>query len=142
MSGRSNEDIIRIVNKYQNFGIVHELTCGADSRHQALEPLERDGKVVLVCPTCGEVQEKIPEFVLGSEEMIDYSARKWAEAQERAERAHAREDLWFIYGSSVIGAATLGGLWFDAVGGFVGMAFGAAVAWLGTRRMRKTLSRP
>lgn len=142
MSERSNEDIIRIVTKYQNFGMVHELTCATDSRHQALEPVEQDGKVVLVCPTCDAVQESIPAFVLGSEEMIDFSARKWAEAQARAERAHARQDLWFALGGSVIGGGTLGGLWFGAAGGFVGMIVGGAAAWLATRRKRASLSRP
>jgi len=139
---RTNEDIIRIVSKYQNFGLVHELTCTVDSRHAALEPVERDGKVILTCPTCGAIQETIPEFVLGSEEMIDYSAQKWAEAHAWAERRHARQDVWFSVAASVIGSATLGSLWWGTPGGLGGFIFGLAVGLLATRGQRKSLSRP
>ena len=142
MSERTNEDVIRIVTKYQNFGMVHELTCGDDSRHQALEPVERDGKVILVCPTCQAVQEHIPDFVLGSEEMLDYSARKWAEAHERAERRYARQDLWFALAASVIGGATFGAMWWGTPGGIGGFVFGGGAAWLATRRKHASLSRP
>ena len=37
---------------------VHQLTCGVDSMHQALQPriTRYDDKCYLICPTCGYVQ--------------------------------------------------------------------------------------
>lgn len=142
MSERTNADIIRIVSKYQNIGLVHELTCTVDSRHAALEPVERDGKVVLECPTCGTTQEDIPEFVLTSEELIDYSTRRLAEARAETERRQARQDVWITFIASITGAGLLGSLWFGSAGGFGGFVFGAAAAWFATRVKRKSLSRP
>ena len=76
MKVMKNEDIIRIVNKWQGAGFVHELTCGNDSRHEALVPEERNGKVILICPTCDYTQEYIPDSVLCSEEDLDQMAKK------------------------------------------------------------------
>lgn len=136
MSERTNADIIRIVNKWQTSAMLHDLTCGADSRHASLAPVERDGKIVLECPTCGAVQERIPDFVLQSEAALDFSAGKWAEAKLAAERRHARQDDWFARLASVLGGGALGGLWFGTVGGFVGIAAGGLVGWFATRRPR------
>lgn len=42
----------------------HPLTCGVDSNHAELRGKpDADGDVVLVCPTCGRVQDYIPEPV-------------------------------------------------------------------------------
>ena len=138
----SNEDIIRIVTKYQNFGMVHELTCASESRHEALVPVERDGKVVLVCPTCQSVQESIPAFVLGSEEMIDFSARKWAEAQARAERAQARQDVWFAVAVILCCFTVLPGVVGGALYALAGACVGGLVAFLHARRTFRKLAAP
>ncbi len=71
MQRRTNQAIIRIVSKYQACPFVHPLTCAENSLHAELIPEERDGRVVLVCPTCNHVQESIPKPVLDSEEYID-----------------------------------------------------------------------
>ncbi|MEK7545886.1 MAG: hypothetical protein AAB554_02295 [Patescibacteria group bacterium] len=142
MSERTNEDIIRIVTKYQRFGMVHELTCTIDSRHEALEPVERDGKVILECPTCGTTQEHIPSFVLTSEELLDYSTLKMAEALEEADRRQTRQDVWMIFAASGISAGLLGSLLSGTIGGFGGIVFGGIVAWFATRSKRASISRP
>lgn len=59
----TNQEIIESVKRHQGNQYLHPLTCGKDSRHDILVPEERDGKVVLVCPTCGYVQTMIPECV-------------------------------------------------------------------------------
>jgi hypothetical protein len=142
MPERSNADIIRIVTKWQNIGMVHELTCAVDARHEMLEPIEHEGKVVLECPSCGAIQEKIPEFVLTSEAGLDFSISKYAERQALAERRQQREDVWITHAASVIGSGLLGSLWFGTPGGFGGILFGFLVAWRATRTKRKALSRP
>ncbi len=60
----TNAEIIAKVQAWQAAGFVHELTCGVDSRHEALVPKEIDGKVVLVCLTCDYVQKHISEVCL------------------------------------------------------------------------------
>jgi len=60
----TNAQKIANIQAWQNAGYVHELTCGVDSRHEALVPEERDGEVILVCPTCQKVQTFIPPVVL------------------------------------------------------------------------------
>src|SRR5688572_9731472 len=141
VSARSNEDIIRIVTKYQNFGMVHELTCASDGRHEALEPVERDGKIVLVCPTCDAVQEEIPAFVLGSEEMIDFSARKWAEAEARARRTLAPQDIWFAVAVILCCFTVLPGVVGGALYAAVGACAGAILAFVHARRSFRKLDR-
>ena len=55
-----NSAIIEYVNKIQNSGIVHPLTCGNDSTHAPLIPIERDGSVILICKDCDYEQTQIP----------------------------------------------------------------------------------
>jgi hypothetical protein len=64
----SNAYIIRRINEWQMAGHLHPLTCGKDSSHPLLKPKlrSRDNKIVLFCPTCDYVQERIPPFVLES----------------------------------------------------------------------------
>ena|SRR3989344_2244656 len=61
----SNEEIINRINAYQSNLMFHPLTCGKNSAHALLEPKEEDGKVILVCPTCGHKQKNWPTIVLG-----------------------------------------------------------------------------
>lgn len=56
----TNAEIIEAVRNYQAFPLVHPLTCGNDSMHEVLEPVEREGKVVLECRNCDYRQEHVP----------------------------------------------------------------------------------
>lgn len=60
----TNEEKISAVTRWQTAGYVHPLTCGVNSGHENLRAVERDGRVILECPTCGYVQEDIPAVVL------------------------------------------------------------------------------
>ncbi len=60
----TNDEIIAKITAWQSAGFVHELTCGNDSTHAALVPVEDGGVVVLVCPTCKYVQTHIPPVCL------------------------------------------------------------------------------
>ena len=143
MPERSNQDIIRIVTKYQNAGLIHELTCAVDSRHLALEAAERAGKVVLVCPTCGEIQEDIPPFVLGSEALVDFSLRQWAEEAERARRRNALQDIWFAAAVILLCFSIIPFLVGGRLFGFIGAAVGIVVAYVyATRTFRKIMRAP
>lgn len=128
MSERSNEDIIRIVGKWQANGLFHELTCGADSRHLPLEAVERDGKVVLVCPTCAWTQEHIHEAVLGAEPALDFSMQLLTAALEDERIRQARSDVWWMVAMIVAICAVLGGLFWGLPYFFVGLLIGAAAA--------------
>ena len=59
----TNTEIIERVRKWQGRGNVHPLTCGVDSQHDDLVPVEIDGVVVLRCPTCQNIQKRIPDCV-------------------------------------------------------------------------------
>lgn len=60
----TNERKIANVQRWQAASWMHPLTCGNDSGHANLEPVERDGKVVLICKDCPYVQEWIPTCCL------------------------------------------------------------------------------
>ena len=64
MSSLTNQEIIQRVNAWQSNPRIHPLTCKNNSNHALLEPKEEDGKVVLECPTCGYVQNWIPDVIL------------------------------------------------------------------------------
>lgn len=64
MKQLTNAEIIEAIERYQNYGYVHPLTCGNANCREILEAAERDGQVVLVCPTCGLVQTHLPPFVI------------------------------------------------------------------------------
>ncbi len=61
----TNEKLIKNIENHQANSHVHPLTCGVDSRHEVLVPKEVNGKVVLVCPTCGYLQDNIPACIYG-----------------------------------------------------------------------------
>ncbi len=140
MSQRTNADIIRIVNKWQEAGFVHELTCRADSRHEALTPVEREGKVVLLCPTCGEAQEEIPALVLGSEALIDHSRAMLEREVRDRELRFARQDIW--WGVVVIMAcmSILPGLVGGAFPAIVGAGLGLLMSAAHVRRSRRKIA--
>lgn len=51
---------IDLINKYQNDGKFHPLTCGNNSNHKVLKAVEKDGNVILICEDCNYVQTYIP----------------------------------------------------------------------------------
>lgn len=55
-----NQEQIDLINYYQAAGIGHPLTCGNQSKHALLQPIEKAGSLYLVCPTCGYTQTHIP----------------------------------------------------------------------------------
>lgn len=60
----TNQDKIAAINRYQNTLNAHPLTCGNDSTHANLKPVEVAGKVILKCSDCDYTQTFIPEYVL------------------------------------------------------------------------------
>ena len=62
MTRTRNEEIIKNIKEYQQEGKFHPLTCGNDSRHKLLEPIEEDGNIILICPDCDYKQTYIPNF--------------------------------------------------------------------------------
>ena len=58
--------IIARIEAWQQNPYTHKLTCGDDSTHTPLQPVERGDRVVLVCPDCDYAQQHIPEIVLRS----------------------------------------------------------------------------
>jgi hypothetical protein len=56
--------VIERVRQWQTNPRAHPLTCGNDSAHQKLEPVEANGTVVLRCLDCGYEQLMIPAVVL------------------------------------------------------------------------------
>ena len=56
----TNKEIIDLVTRYQQSKFVHPLTCGNDSRHEILVPIEVNNYVILKCPDCEYIQSWIP----------------------------------------------------------------------------------
>ncbi len=64
----TNTQQLVAIKSWQNLGFVHELTCGDDTHldqgaRPVLEGIEKDGKVFLICPKCGYLQERVPYMV-------------------------------------------------------------------------------
>ncbi len=59
----TNQEKIEKVKQWQSAPHHHPLTCGNYSLHAELKPVERKGRVVLMCNDCGFLQE-IPDSVL------------------------------------------------------------------------------
>jgi hypothetical protein len=51
------------VRWFQQRTHIHPLTCRQNSNHDLLVPAVKGEDAVLVCPTCGFLQEHIPSFV-------------------------------------------------------------------------------
>lgn len=55
------DNFYNLVKKHQSNKFVHPLTCGVDSNHENLVArITTSGIMVLVCPTCGYVQDTLP----------------------------------------------------------------------------------
>ena len=60
----TNAEQIEAINYWQACGHAHPLTCGNDSGHENLIPIEESDSVILKCPTCDYVQRWVPECCL------------------------------------------------------------------------------
>ena len=58
----TNQEMAQLLNQFQVDGRFHPLTCSNDNK--TLIAKEQDGKVVLACPKCGWVQDKISEIAM------------------------------------------------------------------------------
>lgn len=58
-----NQQRIKILNSYQDNPMVHPLTCGNNSSHQNLIPVEENGEVILKCLDCNYTQTLDDEFI-------------------------------------------------------------------------------
>ena len=63
----TNKEIIKAVRGWQDLEIVHPLTCGNNSNHQNLVPLEVKSKVILICPDCEYKQNWVPDYVMNAD---------------------------------------------------------------------------
>lgn len=52
------------IEAWQNNPMVHPLTCGHNSKHSKLIPVEENGEVILKCVDCNYFQRYIPKVVL------------------------------------------------------------------------------
>ena len=59
----TNKEIIEAVNRHQNNDMFHPLTF-AESKHQILVPVEKNGIVILKCLDRDYEQEWIPDCIL------------------------------------------------------------------------------
>ena len=64
MVERDTDFIVKRITEWQNNPLLHPLTCGINSRHQLLQPVVHDEKVLLECPDCDYLQTHIPDVVL------------------------------------------------------------------------------
>ena len=59
-----NSERIKIIASFQDNPFVHPLTCGVDSLHQNLVPVDcGDDEVILKCLDCGYKQHIDDEFI-------------------------------------------------------------------------------
>ncbi|MEK7560268.1 MAG: hypothetical protein AAB522_03135 [Patescibacteria group bacterium] len=61
---QDGEEMINRINAYQRNEMFHPLTCQIKSTHALLKPMEENGKVILICPTCNHKQTNWPSVVL------------------------------------------------------------------------------
>lgn len=59
----TNQERMDVVNSYQDNPFVHPLTCGNNSSHDNLVPVEKSGEVILQCPNCIYKQPLSDEFI-------------------------------------------------------------------------------
>jgi len=59
----NNKQKIKILKSYQDNPMVHPLTCGVNSMHENLIPIEEDEEVILKCLDCDYIQSLDDEFI-------------------------------------------------------------------------------
>ncbi len=70
-----NKKRIKILTSYQDNPMVHTLTCGNNSMHQNLVPIEENDEVILKCLDCDYVQKLSDDFIKVLKE-LDKNYRK------------------------------------------------------------------
>jgi len=63
MKKMNNKQKIKILTSYQKNPMVHPLTCGFNSNHRNLVPIEEDDEVILKCLDCEYTQLLDDEFL-------------------------------------------------------------------------------
>ena len=63
-TAKRNKKIIEKVDEWQNFKYIKHLICNNTNCGCKLKPKEINGRVVLQCPKCREIQSYIPKAVL------------------------------------------------------------------------------
>lgn len=71
----TNKQKIKILTSYQQNKMVHPLTCGINSNHQNLIPIEENDEVILRCLDCSYTQLLNDEFIKSLRD-LDKSYRK------------------------------------------------------------------
>ncbi len=61
-----NYEVVRKILNWQTNPHAPRLKCPKDDRHHELVPVEKRGRVVLVCTDCDYVQTWVPGEVLGT----------------------------------------------------------------------------
>lgn len=64
LSAHQRQLMLRVA-QWQDYGLIHPLTCLNDSTHNTVLPIPWRDSVVLVCPDCGTVQHEVPPFITG-----------------------------------------------------------------------------
>ena len=59
----NNKQRIKILTSYQDNPMVHPLTCGNNSSHQNLIPVEENDQVILKCLDCDYIQYLDDEWI-------------------------------------------------------------------------------
>lgn len=85
MKEMTKEEIIKAIEKHQNAGCVHPLTCGNDSTHKDLVAKEVNGKVILVCDDCDYTQD-IPSYVLEFSPYLDDRIKQMSQLFDEAKK--------------------------------------------------------
>ena len=61
----TNPEIIAAIERWQTDPRLYPLTCCTSAvTHTPLQPIEKAGQIILVCPDCGHRKHDIPEDVL------------------------------------------------------------------------------
>lgn len=68
--------IIEKVKQWQNFKYVKPLVCRREGCDAKLQPVEKQDRVVLVCPKCKAIQNYIPKAILAADVSVPDSLKK------------------------------------------------------------------
>ena len=73
----TNQEMIERINLWQSSGLVLPLSCQRNSSHINLVAEERNAKVILVCQSCANIGDWIPDYLLTTYfEVIQTAMRK------------------------------------------------------------------
>jgi len=84
----TNQERIKIITSFQSNPLVHPLTCGVNSLHQNLAPVDcGDDEVILKCLDCGYKQHIDDEFLALLAE-LDTRQREFGKTREDLLKQH------------------------------------------------------